>query len=105
MLGWTGTWAARRRIGEGDRADGDRADSGFTVVELIVALSIMAIVMAGLAPALDAALQTASIGNRRTAANGLATAAIEQMRSVSYPTVGYTAEPAPCGPTDRKSVV
>ena len=89
MLGLPAPWR-RRRVSASAAAAGSRPDDdGFTVVELIVALALMAIVMAGLAPALDSALQAASTANRRTAANGLATAAIEQMRAVAYDTVGY----------------
>jgi len=78
------------RRGQCNRGD----ESGFTVVELVIALALMAIVMAGLAPAIDGALQAAATTNHRTEADGLAVAAIEQWKSIPYAEVGFSG-PAP----------
>src|SRR5438309_253987 len=74
--------------GTGD--PGNERDRGFTIVELIVALLVMAIVMAALAPTFYGDLRSTVSTNDRSVANGLAVAATEQMRSFPYWQIGYT---------------
>jgi prepilin-type N-terminal cleavage/methylation domain-containing protein len=64
-------------------------DSGFTVIELCVALSILAIVAAGLAPVFWSAIKTAGIANHRTAGAAIASREMEGMRSIPYASVGF----------------
>ena len=47
-------------------------ESGFTVIELVVALGILAIVAAGMAPVFWSAIKTAGVANHRTAAAAIA---------------------------------
>ena len=68
-------------------ADSER---GFTLVELLIALMVLAIVMVALAPAFYGNLRAASATNYRSTATGLAVAAIEQMRGFPYYSVGYS---------------
>ncbi|HVA74517.1 MAG TPA: type II secretion system protein, partial [Acidimicrobiales bacterium] len=64
-------------------------DEGFTLVEMLIALMIFAIVMLALAPAFYGQLKAAAATSYRSTANGLAVAAIEQMRSFPYYEIGY----------------
>jgi prepilin-type N-terminal cleavage/methylation domain-containing protein len=65
-----------------------RRESGFTVIELCVALSILAIVAAGMAPVFWNAIKTAGVANHRTAGAAIASREMEAMRSVPYASVG-----------------
>jgi prepilin-type N-terminal cleavage/methylation domain-containing protein len=73
---------ARRR-----RAD----DAGFTVVEVMVALMILAVGVLGMAPLFLTALRTAALGANRARALALATRDIEAFHSVPYCEAGFAA--------------
>ncbi len=60
---------------------------GFTLLELMIAISILALVMAALAPGFYNALVGATVAGQRNAATGLAVQAIETARSESYSSV------------------
>jgi prepilin-type N-terminal cleavage/methylation domain-containing protein len=79
------------------RVPTDRED-GFTLVELLVALLIMGVVLASLAPAFYGAMRAAATTNYKSVANGLAVAATEQLRSAPYYEIGYSADVAACTP-------
>jgi len=64
-------------------------DDGFTLVEMVVALMILAIVLTALAPAFYGSLRATALSSERSVANGLAVAANEQLRSFPYYQVGY----------------
>jgi prepilin-type N-terminal cleavage/methylation domain-containing protein len=82
-----------------------KPDEGFTLVEMVVALMILAIVLTALAPAFYGSLRATALTSERSVANGLAVAANEQMRSFPYYVVGYyrasggtpTDVPSQCG--------
>jgi prepilin-type N-terminal cleavage/methylation domain-containing protein len=82
---WRGPGAARRACcatrGEDER--------GFTLVELIIAMMVLAIVMAALAPAFYGELKATAATDYRSTATGLAVAAIEQMRAFPYSEIGW----------------
>ncbi len=61
---------------------------------MLVALLIMGIVLAALAPAFYGSLKAAATSNDRSIADGLAVAANEQIRSLPYYEVGYLTTPA-----------
>ena len=67
----------------------DRADEGFTLIEMVVALMILAIVLTAMAPAFYGSLRATALTSERSVASGLGVAANEQIRSFPYYTVGY----------------
>jgi prepilin-type N-terminal cleavage/methylation domain-containing protein len=71
-------------------SDAGTTERGFTLVELLIALLVLAIVMVALAPAFYGNMRAASATNYRSTATGLAVAAIEQMRGFPYYSVGYS---------------
>lgn len=75
------------------------ADEGFTLVEMMVALMILAIVLTALAPAFYGSLRATALTSERSVAGGLAVAANEQVRSFPYYQVGYYQAPGGT-PTD-----
>ncbi|MHB1535941.1 MAG: prepilin-type N-terminal cleavage/methylation domain-containing protein [Acidimicrobiales bacterium] len=79
-----------------------RDERGFTVIELLIALMILAIVLTALAPAFFETMSATAMTNQRSVANGLAVAADEQLRALPYWEVGYNigTTPAGCPTTD-----
>lgn len=65
-------------------------DQGFTLVELVIALLVIAIVMAAIGPAIYGVLKASADTNQRSVADNLAVQATEQMRSYAYSEIGYT---------------
>ncbi|HZT64633.1 MAG TPA: IPT/TIG domain-containing protein [Acidimicrobiales bacterium] len=69
------------------------------MVELTIALALMALVVAAIAPSLYAAFRSSSTMNSREEANSLAIEATESLRSLPYYEVGYSAtnpKPSSC---------
>ena len=66
-----------------------KPDEGFTLVEMVVALMILAIALTALAPAFYGSLRATALTSERSVANGLAVAASEQLRSFPYYQIGY----------------
>ncbi len=64
-------------------------ESGFTIIELSVALGLLAVVAASLAGVFWSAVRTASVANHRTQAAAIASREIEGMRAVPYASVGF----------------
>lgn len=62
---------------------------GFTIIELTVALGILAVIGAGMAPVFWSAIKTAGVANHRSTASAMATREMEGMRSVPYASVGF----------------
>jgi prepilin-type N-terminal cleavage/methylation domain-containing protein len=71
-------------------AGGAPEEKGFTLVELLIAMLILAIVLVALAPAFYSALRGTNLSDEHSVASGLAVAASEQMRSYPYYEIGYT---------------
>ena len=63
---------------------------------MMVAFLILAIVLTALAPAFYGSLRATAMTNARSAANGLAVAANEQIRSFPYYEVGFYTTPGTC---------
>jgi len=89
-------------VENGSRREGD---GGFTLIELMIALMIIAIILAAVAPAFYGTLRATSLTDERSAANGLATAASEQIRSLPYYQVGYSSTPSYCVQSGRTPVL
>lgn len=67
-----------------------------TLIEVLIAMSLFALAMVGLAPAFYSSLGAATTANHRTVANGLAVAATEAIRATPYSDVGfYSDQPTP----------
>jgi type II secretory pathway pseudopilin PulG len=62
---------------------------GFTIVEAVVALSLLLVVMVGMIATIDAGVKGARIGRQRSAATAAAQEAIESMRSLAYDALGH----------------
>ncbi len=73
-------------------ASQDDSEAGFTVVELVVALAILAMVMAPLAGVFWSAMRTAGVANHRTDGSSIASREIESMRAIPYAQVGFYAD-------------
>jgi prepilin-type N-terminal cleavage/methylation domain-containing protein len=68
-----------------------RDDRGFTMIELVAALSILAVVMTSVAFVFYGAMKAAGTSARRTAAVGIATRETEAMHAVPYEQLGFEA--------------
>ncbi|MFC4785493.1 prepilin-type N-terminal cleavage/methylation domain-containing protein [Nocardioides sp. MAHUQ-72] len=74
-----------RELGhEPHRREPDRADSGFTLIEIIVALGIITVVMSALLPQLVVGIKSTSTSRLITQAKGVAQGQLERMRNLPY---------------------
>ncbi len=78
------------RFERGNRADRD--EGGFTIIELVVAMAILALVMAPMARVFWSAMRTAGVASHRTDGSSIASREIEGMRAVPYGQVGFYAD-------------
>src|SRR3954467_11284874 len=69
-----------------------RGEGGFTIVEMVVALAILAIVMAPLARVYWSSIRTAGAASHRTDGSSIASREIESMHAVPYAQVGFYAD-------------
>ena len=67
-------------------------EGGFTIVEMVVALAILAMVMAPLAGVFWSSMRTAGAASHRTDGSSIASREIEGMRAVPYAQVGFYAD-------------
>ncbi len=70
-------------------------DEGFTLVELVIALLVLAVIMAAFAPAFYGMMRASAATDQRSVADGAAVAASEQVRSLPYYEVGYSSGKTP----------
>ena len=82
-------------------------DDGFTIIELVVALSLLAFLMTSIAALFYGAAAVAVDTKTRTQASGVATRALESMRVAAYAKVGLysgqTGYSNRCDPTDSSA--
>ncbi|MCZ7526128.1 MAG: prepilin-type N-terminal cleavage/methylation domain-containing protein [Acidimicrobiia bacterium] len=71
---------ARRRA----RASGPAREAGFSLVEVIAAVSILAVALLGLASSMGMGLKSVALGRQRQTASEIANARIEHLRNVPY---------------------
>lgn len=64
-------------------------DSGFTLIEVMIGILLLAVVMGAVAPEFYGVMASASSTDQRSTATGLAIAANEQLRSLPYWQLGY----------------
>jgi prepilin-type N-terminal cleavage/methylation domain-containing protein len=67
-----------------------RGDDGFTLVEMVVALLILAIVMSAFGPTFIGMMRASASTDQRSVADSLAVAASENVRALPYYEVGYS---------------
>lgn len=73
-------------------------DSGFTLVELVVAMVVTLVVMTALLAFVVQSLRTVALAKQRQTSTGLATQALERLRALPYETVTTASgAPAPSG--------
>jgi prepilin-type N-terminal cleavage/methylation domain-containing protein len=65
------------------------AEDGFTIVEVVIAIAVLAMVSAPLAGAFWAAIRTAGVAIHRTDGSAISSREIESMRAVPYAQVGF----------------
>jgi prepilin-type N-terminal cleavage/methylation domain-containing protein len=73
-------------------ASRDESEAGFTIVELVVALAILAMTMAPLCGVFWSAMRTAGVASHRTDGASIASREIESMRAIPYAQVGFYAD-------------
>lgn len=69
-------------------------ESGFTILEVVIAMTIFAIVLTGLATSTALGLRIVSASNGRQIASQLATKELEQLRRAAYTSIGLTVAPS-----------
>src|SRR5437763_11223637 len=70
-----------------------RDEAGFTLIEMVVAVGLSAIVFTALAASLAGALRTVQVQKTRTMANEVATQGIEDLQRFKYSNLGLCAAP------------
>ena len=70
-------------------AQPDKSEDGFTIIEMVVSLAILAVVMAPLAGVFWSAMRTAGTANHRTDGSSIASRELEGIRAVPYAQVGF----------------
>ena len=68
----------------------DREESGFTLLELLISMVILAVVMVAVAGSFYQLMFASAASRQRSVADGLAVTATEQIRSYPYWLVGYS---------------
>lgn len=71
------------------------SDDGFTLIEVVVSLTLVALLMTGMAGMFYSAMRVAATANRRTEATSIATRELEAMRALPYPTLGFYTDQSP----------
>jgi prepilin-type N-terminal cleavage/methylation domain-containing protein len=66
-----------------------RGEAGFTIIELVISMALLAIVIAPLAGVFYSAMRTAGVANHRTDGASVASREIEAMRAIPYAQVGF----------------
>jgi len=79
--------------------DGESTENGFTIVEVVMSIAVLAMVSASLAGAFWAAIRTAGVSSHRTNGSSIASREIEGMRAVPYVQVGFYADQPGFAPT------
>jgi prepilin-type N-terminal cleavage/methylation domain-containing protein len=85
-----------------------RGDDGFTLVELMVAMLVLAIVLTALVPVFYGTMRATASSRQRNVAISLAVKANEQIRSLPYWEIGYgpaNTTPPACSPPSGETAV
>lgn len=94
----------RTRLARSDEAEGTD-DEGFTLVEMVIAIGLIAIVFASVAAVLTSSLKALAIQKARTQGNEVATQAIEDLQRRSFDNLVLCAAPSGTAPAGLDDVV
>lgn len=83
----------------------DSGNDGFTVVELLVAITLAAFLFTALGSVMLASMAAVGIQKSRTQGNEIATVGIEDLQRLKYNALGLCAPPSPPVPTDMADTV
>src|SRR5829696_6684177 len=83
---------------------GRAGDEGFTLIEVVVALGVFALLATAFASSLSASLRSLGLSRQRTTAEQLASSQMEEMRRVAYDDLGTVGGNPPGIVTATKSV-
>ena len=73
--------------------DRERTEEGFTLVELVIAMTLLAIVAVGFLTSVSLGFRTVAVARQRQTASEVATARLEHLRNVGYNQVGNDEAP------------
>ena len=89
----------RERLGNADSAlpsapdSQHSSESGMSLIELIVAISLLAVIMIGLSASIGVAYKAVALGRQRQVAEATANKRLEQLRDVDYSQLAMSARP------------
>ena len=89
----------RARLGIANRAipcapdGGSRSEAGMSLIELIIAISLLAIIMVGLSASIGVAYKSVSLGRQRQVAESAANKRLEELRDVDYTQMAMSTSP------------
>jgi type II secretory pathway pseudopilin PulG len=86
-------------LGKGARRSRARAEGGFTLIEVTIAMGLAAFAFAALGTAMAGGLRTLAVEKTRARANEVATEAIEDLQRLSYDGLGVCASAASTPPS------
>src|SRR5438132_10598666 len=84
---------------------GSRPDDGFTLVEMLAALTLLALAVVATTAVFWSGLRTAAAGSHRTDASGIAVREIEALHAVPYAQLGFYADQSPSAWKGQSTVV
>ncbi|HVF75062.1 MAG TPA: prepilin-type N-terminal cleavage/methylation domain-containing protein [Acidimicrobiales bacterium] len=87
------------------RRDEAAPEAGFTLIEVVVALSVMAVVAVALAGVLESGLRALAASKARSQGNEIATQGIEDLQRFSFNNLGLCAAPTGTAPTGLDNTV
>lgn len=76
------------------RAKAERAEGGFTLVEMVVTVAVLAVIFLAVAGVLESGLRALAAAKARARGNEIATQGIEDLQRFSFNNLGFCSDPA-----------